>query len=42
MKRIKEDKGYSSEIPPRGDHELSSAAAMTFCFAEFELIPMRM
>ena len=34
MERIKEDKGYSSETAPRGDHELSSAAAMTSCFAE--------
>jgi len=34
VERIKEDKGYSSETAPRGDHELSSAAAMTSCFAE--------
>ena len=34
MERKKEDRGYSSETSPRGDHELSSAAAMTSCFAE--------
>ena len=34
VERKKEDRGYSSETSPRGDHELSSAGAVTSCFAE--------